>query len=267
MSKQSGVLFADILETHKRFTWDHEYVNGSLGSDVAKGEAMLIAIDLIAGNLTPQDARKDRVLGHGKGAGGGQVMGQAGHQIHAPLISSMLARCLSASLLGFDAIPVTVEVNPAPGLPGLQLVGLPDTAIQESRERVRAALRNSGFRGPLVRVVVNLAPADLRKEGPAFDLPIALALLVASGQLDAPVLNGLWCAGELGLDGSIRPCRGILAIACQAAEQDARALAVSAGDAAEASLVTGLLIRSASTLRELVDRLRSGPTGTHQRGR
>ena len=194
-------------------------------------------------------------------------MGQAGHQIHAPLISSMLARCLSASLLGFDAIPVTVEVDLAPGLPGLQLVGLPDTAIQESRERVRAALRNSGFRGPLVRVVVNLAPADLRKEGPAFDLPIALALLVASGQLDAPVLNGLWCAGELGLDGSIRPCRGILAIACQAAEQDARALAVSAGDAAEASLVTGLLIRSASTLQELVDLLRSGPTGAHQRGR
>ena len=114
----------------------------------------------------------------------------------------MLARCLSASLRGFDAIPVTVEVDLAPGLPGLQLVGLPDTAIQESRERVRAALRNSGFRGPLVRVVVNLAPADLRKEGPSFDLPIALALLVASGQLDAPVLNGLWCAGELGLDGS-----------------------------------------------------------------
>ena len=109
----------------------------------------------------------------------------------------MLARCLSASLLGFDAIPVTVEVDLAPGLPGLQLVGLPDTAIQESKERVRAALRNSGFRGPLVRVVVNLAPADLRKEGPAFDLPIALALLVASGQLDAPVLNGLCCAGEL----------------------------------------------------------------------
>ena len=173
----------------------------------------------------------------------------------------MLARCLSASLLGFDAIPVTVEVDLAPGLPGLQLVGLPDTAIQESRERVRAALRNSGFRGPLVRVVVNLAPADLRKEGPAFDLPIALALLVASGQLDAPVLKGLWCAGELGLDGSIRPCRGILAIACQAAEQQARALAVSADDAAEALLVKGLVVHSAATLRELVERLRRGETG------
>ncbi len=93
----------------------------------------------------------------------------------------MLARCLSASLQGLEARPVVVEVDLAPGLPGVQLVGLPDKAIQESRERVRSALRNSGFRGPLVRVVINLAPADLRKEGPSFDLPIALALLVASG--------------------------------------------------------------------------------------
>ena len=122
----------------------------------------------------------------------------------------MLARCLSASLQGLQANPVTVEVDMAPGLPGIQLVGLPDKAIQESRERVRSALRNSGFRGPLVRVVINLAPADLRKERPAFDLPIALGLLVASGQLDRPRLNGIWCAGELGLDGSLRQCRSIL---------------------------------------------------------
>ena len=115
----------------------------------------------------------------------------------------MLARCLSASLQGLEARPVVVEVDLAPGLPGVQLVGLPDKAIQESRERVRSALRNSGFRGPLVRVVINLAPADLRKEGPSFDLPIALALLVASGQLARPQLEGLWCAGELGLDGSL----------------------------------------------------------------
>ena len=87
----------------------------------------------------------------------------------------MLARCLSASLHGLEAKPVTVEVDLAPGLPGIQLVGLADKAIQESRERVRSALRNSGFRGPLVRVVINLAPADRRKEGPAFDLPIAWA--------------------------------------------------------------------------------------------
>ena len=110
----------------------------------------------------------------------------------------MLARCLSASLQGLEAHAVTVEVDLAPGLPGLQLVGLPDAAVQESRERVRAALRNSGFRGTLVRVVVNLAPADLRKEGPSFDLPIALALLVASGQLDGPLLSNhlvRWRAG------------------------------------------------------------------------
>ena len=105
----------------------------------------------------------------------------------------MLARCLSASLQGLEARPVVVEVDLAPGLPGVQLVGLPDKAIQESRERVRSALRNSGFRGPLVRVVINLAPADLRKEGPSFDLPIALALLVASGQLARPQLEGLCC--------------------------------------------------------------------------
>ena len=102
----------------------------------------------------------------------------------------MLARCLSASLQGLEARAVVVEVDLAPGLPGVQLVGLPDKAIQESRERVRSALRNSGFRGPLVRVVINLAPADLRKEGPSFDLPIALALLVASGQLARPQLEG-----------------------------------------------------------------------------
>ena len=87
-------------------------------------------------------------------------------------------------------------------------MGLPDKAIQESRERVRSALRNSGFRGPLVRVVINLAPADLRKEGPSFDLPIALAMLVASGQLARPQLEGLWCAGEWGSTAASGPVAG-----------------------------------------------------------
>ena len=176
----------------------------------------------------------------------------------------MLARCQSASLLGLEACPVTVEVDLAPGLPGLQLVGLPDAAIQESRERVRAALRNSGFRSTLVRVVVNLAPADLRKEGPAFDLPIALALLAASGQLDAPLLKGLWCAGELGLDGSLRPCRGILAVACLAASQGAKALVVPEANAEEAALVPELCVLAAGSLQELVARLRDAPDGEIQ---
>ena len=168
----------------------------------------------------------------------------------------MLARCLSASLQGLEARPVVVEVDLAPGLPGVQLVGLPDKAIQESRERVRSALRNSGFRGPLVRVVINLAPADLRKEGPSFDLPIALALLVASGQLARPQLEGLWCAGELGLDGSLRPCRGVIALAEKAHQRKARALVVPPENAHEASLIEGLAIRTAPNLRALVQHLK-----------
>ena len=167
----------------------------------------------------------------------------------------MLARCLTASIYGLEAKAVTVEVDLAPGLPGLQLVGLPDKAIQESRERVRSALRNSGFRSPLVKVVVNLAPADLRKEGPVFDLPIALALLVASGQLDAPLLKQIWCAGELGLDGSLRPCRGILAIASLAAESNARALIVPTANSQEARLIRGLVVQPACKLQELVNLL------------
>ena len=173
----------------------------------------------------------------------------------------MLARCLSASLQGLEARPVTVEVDLAPGLPGVQLVGLPDKAIQESRERVRSALRNSGFRGPLVRVVINLAPADERKEGPSFDLPIALALLVASGQLDAPLLDGLWCAGELGLDGRLRPCRGVIAIAELAARAGAKALLVPQDNADEAALIPTLRVGTAPGLRELVDQLQQRRSG------
>ena len=168
----------------------------------------------------------------------------------------MLARCLSASLQGLEARPVVVEVDLAPGLPGVQLVGLPDKAIQESRERVRSALRNSGFRGPLVRVVINLAPADLRKEGPSFDLPMALALLVASGQLARPQLERLWCAGELGLDGSLRPCRGVIALAEKAHQHKAQALVFPPENAQEASLIEGLTIRTAANLRTLVEQLK-----------
>lgn len=170
----------------------------------------------------------------------------------------MLARCLSATLQGLEASPVTVEVDLAPGLPGVQLVGLPDKAIQESRERVRSALRNSGFRGPLVRVVINLAPADQRKEGPAFDLPIALALLVASGQLDGRHLKGLWCAGELGLDGTLRACRGVIAMADLAAKLGAKALVVPPANADEAGLIQGLEVHTADNLHELVNQLRQG---------
>ena len=160
----------------------------------------------------------------------------------------MLARCGSAALRGLDALPVTVEVDIGPGLPGLQMVGLADAAVQEARERVRGALRNSGLRVPLTRVVVSLAPADLRKEGPAFDLPIALGLLTASGQLPPEQLEGIWSAAELGLDGSLRPVRGVLALAVAARRQGVRALLVAAANEAEARLVEGLCVWGARTL-------------------
>ena len=107
----------------------------------------------------------------------------------------MLARCTTAALQGLEAQPVTVEVDLGPGLPALTLVGLADAAVLEARELVRSALRHSGCRVPQGRVVVNLAPADLRKEGPGFDLPVALGLLLASGQLEPARLAGVWSAG------------------------------------------------------------------------
>ena len=167
----------------------------------------------------------------------------------------MLARCKTAALQGLEARPVLVEVDLAPGLPGLQLVGLADAAVLEARERVRSALRHSGLKVPLTRVVVNLAPADLRKEGPAFDLPIALGLLLASGQLEAASNNEVWSAGELGLDGSLRPIRGVLAIAIAARNHGARALVVPQANAWEAALVAGLRVWGVADLGEVLWRL------------
>ena len=167
----------------------------------------------------------------------------------------MLARCSGAALVGLDAVEVAVEVDITPGLPGVLMVGLADAAVQESRERVRSALRNSGLRMPLTRVVVNLAPADVRKEGPAFDLPIALALLLASGQLDHRRLAGVWAAGELGLDGQLRPVRGALALALAAQQAGARALIVPQANGTEAALVEGLTVWPAASLGQVLELL------------
>ncbi|MFZ9228569.1 MAG: YifB family Mg chelatase-like AAA ATPase [Prochlorococcaceae cyanobacterium] len=176
----------------------------------------------------------------------------------------MLARCSTGTLQGLEAIPVDVEVDLGPGLPALHMVGLADTAIHESRERLRSALRNSGLRVPLSRVVVNLAPADLRKEGTGFDLPIALALLVASGQLDPTRLQHLWAAAELGLNGQLRAIRGVLAIAIAARKAGANALIVASSNAAEASLVQGLTVWGADSLAEALVRLDPGTRQRHQ---
>jgi magnesium chelatase family protein len=165
---------------------------------------------------------------------------------------AMLARCGTAALNGYEAQAVTVEVDLAPGLPALQMVGLADAAVQESRERVRAALRNSGLRVPLTRVVVSLAPADLPKGGPGFDLPIALGLLIASGQLPPAWLTEVWSAGELGLDGRLRPIVGVLALALAAQRHGARALLVPVDNLAEARLVDGLEIWGAEHLGQVL---------------
>ncbi len=169
----------------------------------------------------------------------------------------MLASIRSAAVLGIAAYDVTVEVDVAAGLPAWTIVGLASSAVKEARERVSSALNNSGFALPSRRVTCNLSPADVRKEGTAFDLPIALALLTALGQLDADCMHGILVAGELGLDGSIRPIRGALSLARGAARSGVRALVVPEANAVEAALVTTVRVSGANSLRSLVDALRA----------
>lgn len=169
----------------------------------------------------------------------------------------MLAAIRSAAVLGIEAAPVTVEVDAAPGLPGWTMVGLPSGSVKEARDRVGAALVNAGFALPPRRWTINLSPADLRKEGTAFDLPIALAVLVASGQLHPEAVEGIWFAGELGLDGSVRPIRGALPLARAASALGARALALPAANLAEAALLRGIALAPSTDLATLVRALTS----------
>ncbi|NET36483.1 MAG: YifB family Mg chelatase-like AAA ATPase [Cyanothece sp. SIO1E1] len=174
----------------------------------------------------------------------------------------MLARIWSASLIGIDAVKVGVEVDTSGGLPAIVVVGLPDIAVQESKERVRAALKNSGFVFPMGRVVVNLTPADLRKEGPCFDLPIGVGVLAASEQVNTQLLENFLLLGELSLDGSLRPVAGVLAIAAAAQRLGIRGLVVPADNAREAAVVKGLAVYGFKHLSEVVDFL-NNPQG-HQ---
>jgi magnesium chelatase family protein len=165
----------------------------------------------------------------------------------------MLARIWSASLLGIQAIRVGVEVDVSGGLPGIVIVGLPDTAVQESKERVRAALRNSGFAFPMRRVVVNLMPADLRKEGPSFDLSIGLGVLAASDQLTLTHLNDFLFLGELSLDGVLHPVSGVLPIAATALKLGFKGIVVPTANAHEAAVVLGLNVYGFDTVAQVVD--------------
>ena len=177
----------------------------------------------------------------------------------APHHSPVLAALRSAAILGIDATSVTVEVNVSQGLPLWTIVGLADSVVKESKERVVAALRECGFRIPSVRVLAALAPADIRKIGNGFDLPIALGFLVATGQLRAEAVASLVAIGELGLDGSLRPVRGALSVArLVAGSVDPRTLLLPPANVTEASLVAGLRIATAASLKDLVASLQRG---------
>ena len=168
----------------------------------------------------------------------------------------MLAAVRSAAVLGIDAYDVTVEVDAALGLPAWTIVGLAAGAVKESRERVNAAILNAGFSLPPRRVTVNLAPADTPKSGSAFDLPIALALLIATRQLDGETARGLTVVGELGLDGSIRAVRGALSLARHAGRTIGQTLVLPPANVAEAALVTNVRLAALPALGPLVHALR-----------
>ncbi len=170
----------------------------------------------------------------------------------------MLAAAQSAAVLGIDAFDITVEVHVANGLPQWTLVGLAATAVKESRDRVGAALANSGFTIPPRRIVCNLQPADTPKTGTAFDLPIALALLAASGQLPPDALQGVCAIGELGLDGHLRAVRGVLAVARHVAATSGALLIVPPDNLAEAQHVREARASAPRTLQDCVAALRAG---------
>ncbi|MBU0508501.1 YifB family Mg chelatase-like AAA ATPase [bacterium] len=165
----------------------------------------------------------------------------------------MFAEVLSAALLGIDAYQVKVESHLENGLPAFAVVGLPDSAVKESRERVTAAIKNSGFVFPQRRITVNLAPADIRKEGSGFDLPMAIGILAASGQVTPNGVGVIAILGELALDGKVRPIRGALPIASSLRHEGIRNLIVPVENAREAALVPDVAVYPMESLRDAVD--------------
>jgi magnesium chelatase family protein len=164
----------------------------------------------------------------------------------------MLAKVNSCAIVGLEGTIVEVEVDASRGLASFTLVGLPDAAVKESAERVRTAIKNSGLHFPTNRITVNLAPADLRKVGPSYDLPIALGMLVASEQVMGQALEGALVLGELALDGTVRHVRGVLPMAALARDKGYKRIFVPVNDAREATLVPGVEVVAVSSLGELV---------------
>lgn len=169
----------------------------------------------------------------------------------------MLSKILSSAVVGINAHPVDVEVDIASrGLPHFSLVGLPDAAVKESRDRVRAALKNIGFNFPLKQITVNLAPADLKKEGSSFDLPIAIGIITAEGVIDANSINGYMFTGELSLDGKIKPVRGALPMAIAAKTLGLKGVILPEENAPEAAVVKDIHIFGIKSLPQVIDFLR-----------
>lgn len=164
----------------------------------------------------------------------------------------MLSKVLSAAVLGIDAYVVTVETHLEGQLPAIATVGLPDGAVRESKERIVAAVKNSGFTFPQKRITINLAPADVRKEGSAFDLPMAIGILSAAGLVSAARLEDYVVLGELSLDGALQPIRGALPIALAVQQQGKRGLIVPAQNSREAAMVKEIDVRAANSLAEVV---------------
>ena len=162
----------------------------------------------------------------------------------------MLSRVCSAAVNGIEAFDVEVEVNCGFGETFITLVGLPDAAVKESKDRVSTAMSNSGFQFPMGKTTINLAPADVKKEGPSFDLPIALGILAASEQMETDQLDHFVAVGELALTGAVRSVRGILPIALHARAAGKTGLLVPVENAAEAAVVAGLNVIPVQNLRE-----------------
>lgn len=166
----------------------------------------------------------------------------------------MLAKVQSASVVGIDAHAVEVEVDiTARGLPHFSVVGLPDIAVKESRDRVKPALKNVGFNFPLKQITVNLAPADLKKEGSSFDLPIAMGIVAAEGVIDSGMLSGYLFTGELSLDGRIKPVRGALSMAILAREKGLKGLILPKENAPEAAVVDGVSVFGLESLPDVME--------------
>jgi magnesium chelatase family protein len=180
------------------------------------------------------------------------------------IVRIVFAKIISGAVIGLDAVPITVEVDiAAQGLPSFTIVGLGDKAVEESRERVRSAIKNSGAEFPAKRITVNLAPADLPKAGPAYDLPIALGILIASEQLGPPPDSAIYF-GELSLDGSLRHTNGILSIALLARDSGVREFYLPSVDSVEASVIRGITIYPVVSLLSLFRHLTKSETITPQ---